>query len=109
MVFTESAGQIAGQAGQVVELRDPADDEWVVVRFGRDELPFSPADLLIPARQQARRANRSESASTDRPNSRSPVARPRGTERTERTERIGAAGPTAPVSTANGAVADETN
>ncbi|HEY9484559.1 MAG TPA: hypothetical protein VIR00_16515, partial [Micromonosporaceae bacterium] len=35
VVFTEAAGQIAGQAGQVVALRDPADDEWVVVRFGR--------------------------------------------------------------------------
>jgi hypothetical protein len=51
VVFTESAGQIAGQAGQVVELTDPElSDEWVVVRFGRDELPFSPADLAIPSR-----------------------------------------------------------
>jgi hypothetical protein len=56
VVFTEAAGQIAGQSGQVVELTDPAvSDEWVVVRFGRDELPFSPADLSIPARGAARR------------------------------------------------------
>jgi outer membrane biosynthesis protein TonB len=48
VVFTEAAGQIAGQTGQVVELLDPADDEWIVVRFGRDELPFSPTDLAIP-------------------------------------------------------------
>jgi hypothetical protein len=48
VVFTESAGQIAGQQGQVVELTDPTvSDEWVVVRFGRDELPFSPIDLAI--------------------------------------------------------------
>ncbi|MGC9666212.1 hypothetical protein ACNTMW_06590 [Planosporangium sp. 12N6] len=48
VVFTPSAGQIAGQQGQVVELADPAvSDEWVVVRFGRDELPFSPTDLAI--------------------------------------------------------------
>ncbi|GAB3807115.1 hypothetical protein [Micromonospora zhanjiangensis] len=48
VMFTESAGQIAGQIGQVVELADPAvSDEWVVVRFGRDELPFSPTDLTI--------------------------------------------------------------
>jgi hypothetical protein len=48
VVFTEAAGQIAGQQGQVVELTDPAlSDEWVVVRFGRDELPFSPADLAV--------------------------------------------------------------
>ncbi|WP_444546035.1 hypothetical protein [Virgisporangium aurantiacum] len=37
--------------GQVVELTDPElSDEWVVVRFGRDELPFSPTDLQIPAK-----------------------------------------------------------
>ncbi|GAA2385116.1 hypothetical protein [Dactylosporangium salmoneum] len=48
VVFTEQAGQIAGQLGQVVALTDPdLSDEWVVVRFGRDELPFSPADLAI--------------------------------------------------------------
>src|SRR5579859_423342 len=51
VMFTEAAGQIAGQVGQVVELTDPkASDEFVVVRFGRDELPFSPADLAIPLR-----------------------------------------------------------
>jgi hypothetical protein len=58
VMFTEAAGQIAGQLGQVVELTDPElSDEWVVVRFGRDELPFSPADLAIaPKTSQARRA-----------------------------------------------------
>jgi hypothetical protein len=54
VMFTETAGQIAGQVGQVVQLADPQDgDEFVVVRFGRDELPFSPADLAIPARGAA--------------------------------------------------------
>ena len=49
--FTETAGQISGQIGQVVELTDPAvSDEWGVVRFGRDELPFSPADLRVAPR-----------------------------------------------------------
>jgi hypothetical protein len=51
VVFTDNAGQIAGQTGQIVELTDPTlSDEWVIVRFGRDELPFSPTDLAIPAR-----------------------------------------------------------
>jgi hypothetical protein len=54
VVFTEAAGQIAGQIGQVVELMDPPVDEWVVVRFGRDELPFSPTDLAIPAKAPPR-------------------------------------------------------
>src|SRR3954451_16802071 len=54
--FTESAGQISGQIGQVVRLTDPAAfDEWVVVRFGRDELPFSPGDLRVAPRGAAAR------------------------------------------------------
>lgn len=59
VVFTESAGQMAGQTGQVVALTDPSvSDEWVVVRFGRDELPFSPADLSLPPRGSSRRAEK---------------------------------------------------
>ncbi|WBB80810.1 hypothetical protein O7606_05330 [Micromonospora sp. WMMD882] len=56
VVFTASAGQVAGQVGQVVELTDPAvSDEFVVVRFGRDELPFSPADVAVAPRGVGRR------------------------------------------------------
>jgi len=56
VMFTESAGQIAGQVGQVVALTDPAEsDEWVVVRFGRDELPFSPGDLQVAPKGAAAR------------------------------------------------------
>jgi hypothetical protein len=54
--FTPAAGQIVGKFGQVIELLDPSEDEWIVVRFGRDELPFSAADLVIPARTPAKRA-----------------------------------------------------
>src|SRR5262245_15314060 len=57
VVFTESAGQIAGQAGQVVRIGDPdGTEEFVTVRFGKDELPFSPADLTIPPRGAPRKA-----------------------------------------------------
>jgi hypothetical protein len=57
VVFTASAGQIAGQVGQVVALTDPAvSDEWVVVRFGRDELPFSPADLEVAPKGPVKKA-----------------------------------------------------
>ncbi|MCX4391077.1 hypothetical protein OG777_29690 [Micromonospora peucetia] len=57
VVFTASAGQIAGQVGQVVELTDPAvSDEFVVVRFGRDELPFSPTDVAVAPRGAGRKA-----------------------------------------------------
>ncbi|MBM2616157.1 hypothetical protein JIG36_11375 [Actinoplanes sp. LDG1-06] len=52
--FTEAAGQMAGQIGQVIGLGDPAEsDEWVTVRFGRDELPFSPGDLRVAPRGAA--------------------------------------------------------
>jgi hypothetical protein len=54
VVFTARAGQMAGNAGHVVELTDPAgSEEWIVVRFGQDELPFSPADLTVAGRRQA--------------------------------------------------------
>jgi hypothetical protein len=51
VMFTDAAGQIAGQIGQVVALEDPkSSDEWIVVKFGGDALPFSPADLQLPPR-----------------------------------------------------------
>lgn len=57
VMFTEAAGQIAGQVGQVVALTDPAEsDEWVVVRFGKDELPFGPADLQVPPKGGVKKA-----------------------------------------------------
>lgn len=67
VLFTEAAGQIAGQVGQVVKLTDPdASDDFLVVRFGRDELPFSPADLTIPPRGSgAAKAARSTASSKD--------------------------------------------
>ncbi|SBT45366.1 hypothetical protein [Micromonospora narathiwatensis] len=56
VVFTAAAGQIAGQVGQVVELTDPeVSEEFVVVRFGRDELPFSPADVAIAPKGAGRK------------------------------------------------------
>lgn len=60
VVFAPSAGQMAGQTGQVVRLDDPTVGEWIVVRFGKDELPFSPADLSRPERPV--RAKRRKSA-----------------------------------------------
>lgn len=56
VVFTDAAGQVAGQVGQVVGLTDPAvSDEFVLVRFGRDELPFAPADLAVAPKGAATR------------------------------------------------------
>ncbi|MFB9322469.1 hypothetical protein ACFF2X_34025, partial [Cryptosporangium minutisporangium] len=54
--FTSAAGQVAGQIGQVVRFDDPSADEWVVVRFGRDELPFAPGDLQLPPKPPRQKA-----------------------------------------------------
>ncbi|GAA3352061.1 hypothetical protein GCM10020358_84830 [Amorphoplanes nipponensis] len=68
VMFTESAGQIAGQVGQVVALTDPAEsDEWVVVRFGRDELPFSPGDLQVAPKGPVKKAAPAVPAQPARP------------------------------------------
>ncbi|MFU8854600.1 hypothetical protein ACNAW0_27045 [Micromonospora sp. SL1-18] len=57
VVFTAAAGQVAGQLGQVVELTDPElSEEFVVVRFGRDELPFSPGDVEIAPKGAGRKS-----------------------------------------------------
>jgi hypothetical protein len=68
VVFTESAGQIAGQIGQVTGLTDPGlSDDWVVVRFGRDELPFSPTDLAVAPRGAGAAAARGRSGKRAEP------------------------------------------
>jgi len=66
VVFTAAAGQLAGQTGQVVELADPAaSDEWLMVRFGRDTLPFSPADLALPAKARPPRGRAARAVPVD--------------------------------------------
>ncbi len=51
VVFTASAGQMAGQTGQVTALGTPADgDEWISVKFGRDKLEFASTDLQLPGK-----------------------------------------------------------
>jgi hypothetical protein len=86
VVFTANAGQIAGQTGQVTALDDPAaSDEWITVRFGKDELPFAPGDLQLapkPAKGAAKAApartarRRAEEAAPEVPSPRSAPAVP---------------------------------
>jgi hypothetical protein len=53
VVRTASAAVPAGTRGNVVRLGDPKDGEYIVVRLGRDEVPFAPAELGIPGRKAA--------------------------------------------------------
>jgi hypothetical protein len=55
VVFTAAAGQMAGQVGQVVAVGEPGQaEDFLTVRFGRDELPFSPADVAVAPRGAGR-------------------------------------------------------
>jgi Family of unknown function (DUF6319) len=51
VVRAASAAVAAGTRGNVVRLGDPKDSEYIVVRLGRDEVPFGPSELGIPGRK----------------------------------------------------------
>jgi hypothetical protein len=53
VVRVASAAVAAGTRGGVVRFGDPKDNEYVVVRLGRDEVPFAPSELGIPGRKPA--------------------------------------------------------
>jgi hypothetical protein len=53
VVRTASASVAAGTRGNVVRLGDPKDGEYIVVRLGRDEVPFAPVELGIAGRPAA--------------------------------------------------------
>jgi hypothetical protein len=111
VMFTAAAGQVAGQIGQVVSLLDPARaDDWVMVRFGRDELPFSPSDLQVaPKGAVARKAAPAPPPPAPaRPEPEFVIDKPLPS--AARSRRAGAArsadaGPAGPVSAASGAAA----
>lgn len=53
VVRAASAAVAAGTRGSVVRLGDPKDSEYIVVRLGKDEVPFAPTELGIPGRKPA--------------------------------------------------------
>jgi hypothetical protein len=50
VVRAASAAVPSGTRGNVIRLGDPREGEFVVVRLGRDEVPFAPAELALPGR-----------------------------------------------------------
>jgi len=50
VVRTASAAVPAGTRGNVVRIGNPSDGEFIVVRLGRDEVPFAPSELAVGSR-----------------------------------------------------------
>jgi hypothetical protein len=53
VVRVASAAVAAGTRGSVARLGDPKESEYVVVRLGKDEVPFAPVELGLPGRPKA--------------------------------------------------------
>jgi hypothetical protein len=53
IVRAASAAVPAGTRGNVIRMGNPSEGEFIVVRLGRDEVPFAPAELALSARGKA--------------------------------------------------------
>jgi hypothetical protein len=53
VVRAASAAVPAGTRGNVIRIGNPSDGEFIVVRLGRDEVPFAPSELGLSARGKA--------------------------------------------------------
>ena len=50
VIRAASAAVAAGTRGNVIKVGNPKEGEFIVVRLGKDEVPFAPAELGIPGR-----------------------------------------------------------
>jgi len=50
VVRTASASVPAGTRGNVIKIGKPSEGEYIVVRLGRDQVPFAPSELSLPNR-----------------------------------------------------------
>jgi hypothetical protein len=53
VVRAASAAVAAGTRGNVVRMGDPKESEYIVVRLGKDEVPFAPVELGLTTRPKA--------------------------------------------------------
>jgi hypothetical protein len=67
IVRTASAAVPAGTRGNVVRVGNPKDGEFIVVRLGRDEVPFAPSELGLAVRGKAAIAPAPAKAATRAP------------------------------------------
>ena len=56
VVRAASASVAAGTRGNVIKVGDPKQSEYILVRLGKDEVPFAPAELGLPGRPGAKPA-----------------------------------------------------
>lgn len=62
IVRAASAAVPAGTRGNVIRMGNPSEGEFIVVRLGRDEVPFAPAELALSARGKTATATAAKSA-----------------------------------------------
>lgn len=62
IVRAASAAVPAGTRGNVIRMGNPSEGEFIVVRLGRDEVPFAPAELALSARGKTATASAAKSA-----------------------------------------------
>jgi len=70
IVRAASAAVPAGTRGNVIRMGNPSEGEFIVVRLGRDEVPFAPSELALSARGKTATASATKSApakATSRP------------------------------------------
>ena len=61
IVRAASAAVPAGTRGNVIRMGNPRDGEFIVVRLGRDEVPFAPNELALSARGKSATATAARS------------------------------------------------
>ena len=76
VVRAASAAVAAGTRGNVIRVGDPKESEYVVVRLGKDEVPFAPAELGFPGRTAARATPTSAPVAASSPSAPRTVASP---------------------------------
>lgn len=62
IVRAASAAVPAGTRGNVIRMGNPSEGEFIVVRLGRDEVPFAPSELALSARGKTATASAAKSA-----------------------------------------------
>lgn len=67
VIRAASAAVAAGTRGNVIRVGNPKDGEYIVVRLGKDEVPFAPAELGIAGRVAATSKAASSAASRAAP------------------------------------------